>query len=192
MTDARACCCEGCDNHLSAQNRSGICSKCRKSTAQAELKREWRQADPRRNLLSGARQRAKARGLEFDLVLDDVVIPAYCPILGIPISYGDGTPHAGSPSLDRFNPDRGYTKDNVRVISHKANACKNSLGDDALVHFCTATLKERGFDVVQIIERIDCPRCYSEGPHERVACAVDGSLRTVLCARCHLEWRLSG
>lgn len=193
MIDIRTCSWGDCGKPLRSGNRSGFCRDCRNGPAQAELKRAWRHEDPRRELVRGARLRAKAKGLEFDLTLEDIVIPDRCPILDIPIAKGlDGKPVAGSPSLDRFNNNLGYTRGNVRVISHKANACKNSLGDDALIQFCTATLRERGLDVVQIIESIDCPRCYSEGPHERVACAVDGSDRSVLCNRCHLEWKLSG
>lgn len=192
MTDPSMCSWPGCTKTLAARNTSGICRDCRNGPAQAGLKTEWRHGDLRRGLLTGARQRSRERGLPFDLEIDDIVIPELCPILGIPLTYGDGAPHAGSPSLDRINGPIGYVRGNVRVVSHKANACKNSLDDDQLFQFCLATLTERGFEVTQIVERIDCPRCYSEGPHERVACAVDGSTRSALCDRCHLEWKIAG
>lgn len=182
----------GCTVALAPWNVSGICKACAAGPAQAELKMKWRLQDPRRTLLSGAKVRATKRGLPFDLTIDDIVIPERCPILDIPLIPGHGAPQPSSPSLDRINGPLGYVRGNVRVISHKSNACKNSLDDDELFQFCRATLSERGFEVTQIVERIDCPRCYSEGPHERVACAVDGSTRSALCDRCHLEWKIAG
>lgn len=182
----------GCNTVLDEKNQSGICSKCRKGPAQAGFKLVWRHEDPRRILLQGARDRARERGLPFDLTIEDIFIPERCPILDIAIVPGIGKPHAASPTLDRINGPLGYVRGNIRVISHKANACKNSLDDDELFQFCRATLSEKGFDVTQIVERIDCPRCYSEGPHERVACAVDGSHRSVICGRCSLEWKIAG
>lgn len=71
-----------------------------------------------------ARQRAKVNNIEFDITREDIVIPETCPILGIPLYVSDGKPSSNSPTLDRVHPDKGYTKGNVRVISHKANTKK--------------------------------------------------------------------
>ena len=84
-----------------------------------------RHADPRRGMLAGAKRRAKAYGVPFDLVLEDIVVPKLCPVLGIPIGIGGGKTHAGSPSLDRIIPELGYVPGNVAVISHRANKIKN-------------------------------------------------------------------
>lgn len=85
-----------------------------------------RHADPRRGMLAGAKRRAKAYGVPFDLVLEDIVVPTLCPVLGIPLSIGGGKTHAGSPSLDRIKPDLGYIPGNVAVISHRANVIKQN------------------------------------------------------------------
>ena len=77
-------------------------------------------------LWSSAKERAKKHGREFDLEISDVVVPEVCPVLGIPLFKGDGIMHAGSPQLDRVDNTRGYTKDNVRVISQRANAIKQN------------------------------------------------------------------
>ena len=77
-------------------------------------------------MLARAKNRAKAKGLDFDLELSDIVIPEVCPLLGIPLIKGDGKIHDGSPSLDRKDPKRGYTKDNVWIISQLANKIKNN------------------------------------------------------------------
>lgn len=80
-----------------------------------------------RGLINNARRRAKKIGCEFDIVKEDIVIPQVCPVLGIPLSVGVGrkSRHDGSPTIDRINPAKGYTKDNVGVISYKANRMKN-------------------------------------------------------------------
>lgn len=82
--------------------------------------------DPRPKLLSHARLRAKAIGVEFDLSVDDITIPTVCPVLGIPIIKGDGVVCDNSPSIDRTDPHGGYTKDNVTVISFRANTLKSN------------------------------------------------------------------
>jgi len=76
-------------------------------------------------LVNAAKSRAKRTGKEFDLVLEDIHLPHACPILGIEIEWGEGRSIDGSPSLDRFDNTKGYTKDNVRVISRRANCLKN-------------------------------------------------------------------
>lgn len=72
-------------------------------------------------LLRGAKRRAKQAGLSFNLDTSDIVVPDLCPILQIPMI--PKTRYA--PSLDRKNPDEGYTKENVWVISKLANQMKS-------------------------------------------------------------------
>ncbi len=70
------------------------------------------------------------KGLEFDITIDDVVIPEYCPVLGIKLEATVGTGRRNlnelesSPSIDRIDNSRGYTKDNIMVISLRANNLK--------------------------------------------------------------------
>jgi hypothetical protein len=74
-----------------------------------------------------AKRRAKDEGCEFDLELSDIVIPAYCPALGIPLVRGRGRICDGSPTLDRIVSSKGYVRGNVKVISYKANRSKSNL-----------------------------------------------------------------
>lgn len=84
-------------------------------------------------MLRTARQKAKKNKLPFNLTLADIVIPKICPLLGIPIIPIDGQrgkrtsrgPTLNSPSLDRKRPELGYVRDNVWVISYRANSIKN-------------------------------------------------------------------
>lgn len=77
-------------------------------------------------LLNYARRNAKRRGEECSLVLNDIVIPEFCPVLGIKLQPGSHTHQDCSPSVDRIDSNKGYTKDNVWIISARANRIKNN------------------------------------------------------------------
>lgn len=92
----------------------------------------YKTLDPRLKLYYGARKRASDFGLEFSLLPDDIRIPETCPIRGTKITDGTGSGpqrsslNFDSPSLDRVNNQRGYTPENVRVVSRKANLIKSN------------------------------------------------------------------
>jgi hypothetical protein len=84
-----------------------------------------------------AKGRAKLKGQEFSLKVSDIVIPDVCPILGIPLNMNSGKSGAynNSPSLDRKDNTKGYTPDNVWVISQLANAMKHCATPEQLLRF---------------------------------------------------------
>lgn len=112
----------------------------------AEYYRAYRERYPERSLFRAAQQRAKLKGLEFNLEYSDIVIPENCPILGIPIVCYAGRGRPGgrmdSPSLDRIDNTKGYVKGNIQVISHKANSMKFNATAQELVKFAEWVLKE--------------------------------------------------
>src|ERR1700722_15677552 len=67
-------------------------------------------------LLCYARRRAKDKKMEFSITIDDIVIPEKCPVLGIPLFRIANKHCPNSPSLDRIDNLKGYTKDNICVI----------------------------------------------------------------------------
>jgi hypothetical protein len=72
------------------------------------------------------RQRAKRIGVECTITANDIVVPEFCPVLGIrlqPALDGQRQKRA-SPSVDRKDNSKGYTPDNIRVISYRANELK--------------------------------------------------------------------
>lgn len=77
------------------------------------------------HLLRGARARAKAASVPFDLTKDDVVVPGVCPVLGIPLAVNEGKCGPNSPTVDRIRPERGYVRGNIVVVSHRANTIKS-------------------------------------------------------------------
>lgn len=93
--------------------------------ASTEYKSVYRFKNPHNYICAAARRRARMLGQEFDITWRDIIIPDKCPILGIPLFFTPGKNSANSPSLDRVNNDRGYTKDNIQVISYEANRMKS-------------------------------------------------------------------
>lgn len=89
------------------------------------------------SLWSSAKERAKKYGRVFDLLVTDITVPDTCPVFNIKLIPGVGKQHSGSPTLDRLDSSKGYTKDNVRVISQRANALKQ----DATIGMLEALIK---------------------------------------------------
>ena len=81
--------------------------------------------DYKRTMLIKIKHRAKRCGIKFDLTPEDIHIPNYCPILGIPILAGRYGGAMSSPSIDRLDPSKGYTKGNVIVVSNQANTMRS-------------------------------------------------------------------
>ncbi len=84
--------------------------------------RDKHRSDPRLMMVYNARRRAKAANLPCTIEPGDLVLPTICPVLGIPLEVGG--PRGNAPSLDRVNPEHGYTKENCRIISNRANQLK--------------------------------------------------------------------
>ena len=76
------------------------------------------------HILYGIRHACKSRGLPFDLVVADIIVPEVCPVFGTPFVYGVPL-HPRAPNVDRIRPALGYVKGNIRVISRRANLIKN-------------------------------------------------------------------
>jgi hypothetical protein len=90
---------------------------------------------PSRKLVDDAKQRARKRGIPFDITFSDVHIPENCPVFGTPLTHnrgGKGGPSDNSPTLDRIIPALGYVKGNVIVISNRANRIKNDATPEEL------------------------------------------------------------
>jgi len=89
-----------------------------------ELQRNFAAKNPERTLYYEAKKRAKRRGTPFTIVWQDIKIPETCPVLGIKLERGVGRLSDASPTVDAIIPSKGYTPDNIAVISHRANRIK--------------------------------------------------------------------
>jgi len=86
--------------------------------------------NPEKFILNRCKYRAKKNGIEFNLKLEDIKIPTHCPLLGIKIEMsleyvGKGRAIDSSPSVDRVDPQKGYVRGNIRIISFLANMIKS-------------------------------------------------------------------
>jgi hypothetical protein len=92
-------------------------------------------------VLAGIRERARKKGLDFNLTLEDVSEYSVCPVFGFELVRGDGKPQFNSPSVDRIDSSKGYTKDNVQILSQLANAMKQNATPEQLIAFAEWVLK---------------------------------------------------
>lgn len=88
------------------------------------------------NMLWDTRKRAKQKQLEHDLDYEFLqsLFCLNCPIDNLPLLWerGHKKPQNNSPSLDRIDPRKGYTKNNVWLISYRMNRIKNDATPEEL------------------------------------------------------------
>jgi hypothetical protein len=82
------------------------------------------------NILCSAKYRAARLGVGFDLTIDDIAMPTHCPIFGTPLAFSNSWNHV--PSIDRVDCTKGYTRDNVVIVSMRANRIKSDATLDEL------------------------------------------------------------
>ena len=110
-------------------NKDGLDSRCK------ECVKAYYTANRDDRILREVKYRAKRNNLAFDLTKEDVEYPSVCPILGLTLARGEGTPQKNSPSVDRIDPTQGYVKGNIQVISQLANAMKQDATPEQLLLF---------------------------------------------------------
>ena len=119
------CGCEKVINSGVFRKKPPVSCGCRKASGYTHPRANPTKKNETR-LLNYARRNAKRRGEECSLELNDIVIPEYCPVLAIKLDPGSHSHQDCSPSVDRIDSTKGYTKDNVWVISARANRIKNN------------------------------------------------------------------
>jgi hypothetical protein len=98
-----------------AENRDKFLASCKRA----------KDENPVKYLLSGARSRARIKGLEFSITENDIHIPTHCPVFGFHIKKSSERRSFDSPSIDRIDSEIGYVPGNVAVISYRANMIKS-------------------------------------------------------------------
>lgn len=112
-----------CSKYASAMNKK---HKTRYAERMKNSQHEYHTNNLERVMCASAKKRAKNKGIEFNLKPEDIIIPEYCPILGMRLVIHEDKAHDNSPSLDRIDPSIGYIPGNICVISNKANRLKNN------------------------------------------------------------------
>lgn len=114
------------------RERCKSCSAIRAEQEREKRKNNWKNK-PTMHMLNNSKQRAKRAGLEHTLTINDINIPDYCPVLGIKLETGDRRKKYNSPSIDRIDNTKGYTKNNIIVVSNRANILKKDATLDELI-----------------------------------------------------------
>jgi len=123
--------CPSCDTdklvlEFGKRNRGdGLYWQCKVCARDKEKNRE-RNRSIEGHLYYNAKQRASVSGLDFNITIEDIIVPDICPALGISLFRSKGKPTDNSPSLDRLDSSEGYIKGNINVISMKANRMKSN------------------------------------------------------------------
>lgn len=121
--------CTKCGTIFEKTSKMTLCKKCNSERVKS-LTPEWK-------MHQRAKMRSKESGRDFNIEVSDIIIPDSCPILGIKLNMNSGKSGAyrNSPSLDRIDNSRGYTKDNIQIISQLANAMKCHASNEELHKF---------------------------------------------------------
>ena len=101
--------------------------------------------DFKRQILYTLKDRSRKRGLEFNLTVEDLDIPKFCPVLGYGLKLG--TRRGGndcSPSVDRIDSSKGYVRGNIQILSNLANAMKRNATPEQLRQFAQWVLRTEG------------------------------------------------
>ncbi len=125
----------------------GLQSKCRPCDVAYQAKRRVENPQKRRDyekqylnnrrqdfdfrlnmLLNASKQRARNKNREHTITVGDIkaIYPTdgCCPIFGMKLEFNTAGFRENSPSIDRIDSTKGYTPDNIQIISWKANRIK--------------------------------------------------------------------
>jgi hypothetical protein len=110
--------------------------------------------DPRYRMWLSSKASAHTRGLEHTIEKIDIPMPTICKYLGITLDYRRaserGTLRADdAPSIDRIDNSRGYTPDNIQVISDLANKMKQNATSEQLIAFAEGVLRAHRPEISQ-------------------------------------------
>jgi len=127
--------CDGCEEYVVQyykDNREKEIARAQKSLKkksreeQNTYKKKLNRQNPLSNILQQARRRAKLKNVPFDITVNDIETPEFCPVLGLHLAVNENHAKDNSMTIDRIIPELGYVKGNVAIISHKANTIKNN------------------------------------------------------------------
>ena len=117
-----------------------------------ELNKLWCAEHYEWQLLKRAKDSSKQRGLECSITIEDITIPEVCPYLGIKLTtISNGGRQDTNASLDRIDNTKGYTKENIQVISAKANFMKRNATIEELLNFAVGIQRVHAKTTIETI-----------------------------------------
>lgn len=105
----------------------------------------WVAKYPERALLRSTRARAKFRDIEWDIPEDyfyGLLSTMRCEVSGLPLSFNGGKHDPWRPSVDRKDPTKGYTRDNVQIVCWIYNRAKHIGLDADVLRLAQALVRE--------------------------------------------------
>lgn len=139
--------CKSCTKEYRLQNREQRCIQKKlyyQQNKQACLNRNKINAynNWERHMLKSTKEHALKFNREHTIVITDIVIPDKCPYLNVPLTREIGSGYMETnASIDRIDSTKGYTPDNIQVISRLANTIKNNATTAQLSTFARNILK---------------------------------------------------
>ena len=105
---------------------------------------EWQARNPERTLLSSTKARAKLKKLDWELTDEYFygrLAPMRCEVSGLPLTF-DGRKHdPWRPSVDRIDPNKGYTIDNTQFVCWIYNRAKYTGSDEDVMRLAAALMR---------------------------------------------------
>ena len=86
--------------------------------------------------IADMKKRSKRNNIICEITRNDLmqIAPKICQIFNVELLYDNQqTTKDNSPSVDRLDNSKGYTIDNINVISHKANRIKSNATIEDLI-----------------------------------------------------------
>lgn len=122
--------CRVCDVQYQAQRRQANKEQFSKYSRKYQKTRRQNFEYRLRMLLNASKQRAREKNRQHEITIEDIkaIYPnnGCCPIFGLKLEFNGSGFRDNSPSIDRIDSTKGYTRDNIQIISWKANRIKGS------------------------------------------------------------------
>jgi len=112
-------------------------------------RKRWEHKHWENRLWNNAKKNSRYKGRSFNIEVSDIIIPDICPILGLTLLRGSIDKNCNSDalaSLDCIDPEMGYIKGNIWVISFLANKMKQNANREQLIQFAQGVLKNFSAD----------------------------------------------
>ena len=119
-----------------------------------EYQKDWRSKNKNsamyraKEMLRSIKHRSKKLGLEYDIDEEWLKgkLKGVCEATGLPFNFNDVkkgyTRNPNTPSIDRIDSSRGYTKDNCRVVIWMFNGAKLEYDDGCFYAMAKAFVNE--------------------------------------------------
>ena len=132
------CKCKGCSavEFTSYSNTENYTKRLEK---QVNTRRKQKETNPTKywahTAFHNAKKRAADNGLEFSITKQwlEENAPQTCVLLGVELIYNANKSSPSTASLDRKDSAKGYTPDNCKIISFKANRIKSNASVEEII-----------------------------------------------------------